>query len=92
MLKTGTKCVGVAFIFKAMPKLDHLGVLFQELREKGSKCFDVVNRLLLVTPHPHIGVDTISHCCAKMMISILCQLRLTQAGPKQASFLIDLVL
>ena len=26
-------------------------------------CFDVVSRLLLVTPHSHIGVDAITHLC-----------------------------
>ena len=61
MLNTGSKCHGVAFILKAMPKLDHLGVLFQELRVEGSRCFDVVSRLLLITPHSRIDVDTISH-------------------------------
>ena len=61
MLNTGTKCLGVVFILKAMPKLHHLGVLFQELRVKGSRCFDVVRRLLFITPHSHIGLDTFSH-------------------------------
>ena len=28
MLNTGTKYLGMAFILKTMPKLDHLGVLF----------------------------------------------------------------
>ena len=51
----------MAFILKAMRKLDHLGVLFQELRVEGNRCFDVISRLLLITPHSHIGVDTISH-------------------------------
>ena len=59
MLNAGTKCLGVAIILKAMPKLDHLGVLFQELRVEGSSCFDVVSRLLLIRPHSHIGVNTI---------------------------------
>ena len=61
MLNTGTKCLGVAFILKAMPKLDHRGILFQGLRVEGSWCFDVVSRLLLITPHLHIGVNTVSH-------------------------------
>ena len=61
MLNTGTKCLGMAFILKSRPKLDHLGVLFQELRLEGSRCFDVVSGLLHITPHSHIGVDTISH-------------------------------
>ena len=61
MLNTSTNCLGVAFILKAMPKLDHLSVLFQELHVEGSRCFDVVSRLLLITPHSLIGVDTISH-------------------------------
>ena len=39
MLNTGTKCLAVAFILKTMPKLDHLGVLFQELHVEGSRCF-----------------------------------------------------
>ena len=60
MLNTGTKCLEVAFILKAMPKLDHLDVLFQELDVEGSKCFDVVGRLLPISPHLHIGVEIIS--------------------------------
>ena len=42
MLNTDTKYLGVAFTLKAMPKLDHLRVLFQDLRVEGSRCFDVV--------------------------------------------------
>ena len=61
MLNTGTRCFRVAFILKAMPKLNHLDVLFQELCVEGSRRFDVVSRLLLITPHSHIGVDTIFH-------------------------------
>ena len=37
-----------------MPKLDQQDVLFQELRAEGS-------RLLLIAPHSHVVVDTISH-------------------------------
>ena len=44
-----------------MPKINHLGVLFQKLRVEESWCFDVVSRLLLITLHSHIGVDAISH-------------------------------
>ena len=61
MLNMSIKCFGVALILKAMLKLDHLGVLFQELRVEGSRFFDVVSRLLLITPHLHISVDIISH-------------------------------
>ena len=46
----------VAFRLRAMLKLDHRGRLFQELRVDGSRCFDVVSRLLLITPLLHIGV------------------------------------
>ena len=38
MLNNGTDCLEVAFILKAMPKLNHLGVLFHELRMEGSRC------------------------------------------------------
>ena len=61
MLNTGNKCLEVAFILKAILKLDHLGVLFQELRMEGSMCFDEVSRLLFITPHSHIVVDKIFH-------------------------------
>ena len=77
-----------------MPKLDLLGVLFQELRVEGSRCFEVVSRLLFITPHSHIGVDAISHQCIvqrKKPSSIFSQLNLMQ-GLEQASFLIDLEL
>ena len=60
MLNSGSKYLGVAFILKAMSKLNHLGVLFEELRVEGSRCFDLVSRLLLITPHSHIDEDTIS--------------------------------
>ena len=43
-----------------MPKLDHLGTLFQGLCVEGSRCFDVLNQLLLITTHSHVGVNTIS--------------------------------
>ena len=59
MLNTDTTCLGEVFILKSMPKLDHLGVLFEELRVEDSRCFDVVSRLFLITPHSHIGVDGI---------------------------------
>ena len=49
------------FCLRAMPNLDHLGVIFQELLLKSCRCFDAVSRLLLITPHLHIGVDAISH-------------------------------
>ena len=55
MLNAGTECFELACILKTMPKLDHLGVLLQELCVEGSRCFDVVSRLLLITPHSHIG-------------------------------------
>ena len=61
MLNTGTKDIGMTFIVKAMPKLDHLGILFQELHVEGCRCLDVVSRLLLITPQSYTGVDTISH-------------------------------
>ena len=40
---------------------------FKELRVAGNRCFDMVSRLLLITPHSHVGVDAIFHlhCCAK---------------------------
>ena len=82
MLNTGTRCLGMAFILKAMPNIDHLGILFQELRVEGSKCIDVISRLLLISPHTHIVVDAIFHLrvFGKKMIPILSQLRLSQAG------------
>ena len=61
MLSTATKCFGVAFILKALPKLDDLGVLFQKLRVEGSRCFNEVSQLLLNTPYSHIGLDAIFH-------------------------------
>ena len=79
MLNTGAKCLGVAFILKVMVKL--LGVLFQELRVEGSRCFDVVSQLLLITQHSHIGM-TFAHCRAKILIPFLSPVRLTQAGPE----------
>ena len=51
----------VPFCLRVMPKLEDLGALFQELRVESSRCFDVVNRLFLITPHSHIGVDGISY-------------------------------
>ena len=61
MLNTCTKCLVVTFILKAMPKLDYQGVLYQEFSVEGSRCFNAVSRLLFITPHSHIGVDSISH-------------------------------
>ena len=63
MLNIGTDCLGVAFILKAMPKLDHLGVLSQKLYVEGRRCLDGVSQLPIITPHSHIGADTISHLC-----------------------------
>ena len=66
-----------------MPNFDYLSVLFQELRVEGSRCFDVISRLLLIVPHSHIGVDAISHLrivAQENPIPILSQFRLTQAG------------
>ena len=48
---------------KIIVQLKHLGVLFQELSVKGSQCFDVVNRLLLIPPLSNIGTNAISHLC-----------------------------
>ena len=82
MLNTGTKCLGVTLILKAKPKLDYLGVLFQELRIECSRCFDVISRLLSVTSHSHIGVDAISYSrivAQKYRYRFFSQLRLTQA-------------
>ena len=59
MFNTGNKCPGKTFTLKAMPKPDHLGVLFQELRVEGSRCFDVLSRLLFITLDSRVGVDTI---------------------------------
>ena len=85
MLNTGTKCLGAAFIFNAIPKLDYPGVLFHELRVEGSRCFDVVNRLLFKLYYTTFTLwrgyhFPFAHCCTKMLIPILSQLRLTQAG------------
>ena len=85
MLNIGSKYLGVVFILKAMSKFDHLGVLFQELRNEGSRFFDMVSRLLLITSQSHIGVDTIPNLRTPAQIykiPILSQLRLTQAGPE----------
>ena len=82
MLNTGTRCLGVAFILKVMPKLDHLGVLFKELQVEGSRRFDVVSRLLRITPHSHFGVNTISLVAQKYRYRFLAKLRLTQASPE----------
>ena len=35
-----TKRLGVAFILKAIPKLDHLDAIFQELQVEDSRCID----------------------------------------------------
>ena len=73
----------VAFRLKAILNLDHLGVLFQELRVEDSRCFDEVSRLLFITPHLRIGVDPISYLCIvaqKQPTPILSQLNLTPAG------------
>ena len=60
-LMLNTRGRGLAFFMKAIPKIDHLGVLFRELRVEGIRCFNVVSRLHLNAPHRHIGVDAISH-------------------------------
>ena len=84
MLNTSTKCLGMAFILKAMPKLDHIGILFQDVGVEGNRCFDVVSRLLLFTPHSYIGVDAISHlhivAKKKRQYRFLANYALTQAG------------
>ena len=70
-----------------MPKLDNLGVLFQELRVEDSRCFDVVsqykNNTILYNTFTcwrkyHFPFE---HCCAKIPIPVIFSpLRLTQAG------------
>ena len=45
----------VAFCLKTMPKLDLLGVLFQELRVEGNICIDVGSRCSLLH-HNHMSV------------------------------------
>ena len=72
-----------AFCLRVMPKLDHLDVFFSKNTYGVSKRFDVVSRLLLVTPHSHIGVDTITHLCIvvqKKPAPLLSLLSVTQAG------------
>ena len=49
------------FCLRAMPKLDYVSFLFQELHVESSRCFDAVSQLLPISPHSHIGVDAISH-------------------------------
>ena len=55
------KSHAVAFCLKAMLKLDQPDILFQELYVENSRSFDVVSRLLRITPHLHFGGDAISH-------------------------------
>ena len=66
----------LAFRLKVMPKINHLGALFQELCVESSRCFDAVSQLLLITQHLHVCVDAISHLCfvaQKMPTFILSQ-------------------
>ena len=66
-----------------MPKLDHLDALLQEIFVEGSRCFDVVCRLLYIAPTLAFGVDAISHLCfvaRKKTTPILSLLSLIHAG------------
>ena len=75
-------CLSTVSGLRAMPKIDHLGLLFQELRVEGNRCFDEVSQSLLIIPHPHIGVDAIFHLrvvAGKNLTLILSLLSLTQA-------------